>query len=105
MFVKGQSGNPAGKLPGTKHVKTVDFRAAVQMLIDKKSEKLDKWIDRIAVKNPARAVECIVALAEFSTPKLSRVTHTGDVDAPVFFSQVKDDIPDAPVPPTTETDI
>lgn len=93
-FAKGQSGNPAGKLPGTRHVKTNDFKTAVQLLIDKKSADFEKWIDRIAKKNPARALDCIRDLAEFATPKLSRITHTGDKDAPVLYKEVSDDIPD-----------
>lgn len=95
-FKKGQVANPHGRPVGSKNVVTGDFKAAVANLINNRGDDLNDWIERIAAKNPARAVDCIVALAEFSQPKLSRVTHTGDVNEPVFFKQVEDDIPPDP---------
>lgn len=92
-FKKGQSGNPNGRPPGIQTERTKDFKTAVKSLLDDCGPQLFEWVQRVAEKNPQRAVECLASLAEFATPKLSRVTHTGDVNEPVFFKQVEDDIP------------
>lgn len=103
-FKKGQSGNPAGRLPGVKTARTKDFRTAVTSLLDDCGPELLGWIQRVAEKQPQRAVDCLAALAEFSTPKLSRITHAGDENAPVLFGRAIDDIPNDPVHPTTKAD-
>lgn len=103
-FKKGNVANPNGRPPGSLNKATGDFRESVKKLLDDCGPELFTWVQRVAEKNPQRAVDCLAALAEYATPKLSRVTHTGDTDAPVLFYQVKDDIPDAPIHTTTQTD-
>lgn len=92
-FKKGQSGNPAGRPPGSLNKSTKAFREVMTALLEKNEEMFEKWIERIAKNNPGQAYDLMLRSAEFTTPKLSRVTHTGDVNEPVFFKQVEDDIP------------
>lgn len=101
-FKKGVAANPHGRPPGTPNKVTTDFRLSVKNLLDDCGPQLFEWVQRVAEKNPQRAVDCLAALAEYATPKLSRVTHTGDPDAPILFSKVGDDIPEVPGDPDTD---
>ncbi len=95
-FKKGQSGNPAGRMPGVPNKATVDFRESVKKLLDDCGPELAGWVARVAEKNPQRAVDCLAALAEYAIPKQSRVTQVGDPDAPILYKEVVDNIPNEP---------
>lgn len=92
-FKKGVAANPNGRPPGVPNKVTTDFKESVRLLMNNKAAKFDEWIDRIALENPGRAMEIIGQLGEFVVPKQSRVTVVGDINEPVFFKQVEDDIP------------
>ncbi len=99
-FKKGQVANPNGRPPGSQNVATKDFKQAVKNLLEENSANIQEWLARVAENNPARALECLGNLAEFAQPRLSRVTHAGDADAPVLFQRITDDLidRDAPTP-------
>lgn len=92
-FKKGNSGNPNGRAVGTQNVVTKDFRNAVSQLLNDCGPELLGWIERIAVKKPDRAIECLTKLAEFATPKLNRTELAGDINGnPILVKQIVDDI-------------
>ncbi len=99
-FKKGQSGNPNGRPKGSLNKSTKAFREVMQALLEKNEEQFSKWIERIARNNPDAAFGRLMQAAEFTTPKLSRVTHAGDSDAPILYKEVVDNIPDEPEIPT-----
>lgn len=69
VFVKGQSGNPNGRPPGTQS----PAKKAIANYIDRSAEKLDAWLDEIyADKGALEAFKCFADLLEYHVPKLSR---------------------------------
>lgn len=70
-----------GRVKGTPNKLTSEFKEAVNKLLWTASPKMVGWIDRIAVDDPARALDLISKLAEYAYPKLSRsdvnATHSG----------------------------
>lgn len=71
-WVKGVSGNPAGKPKGTLNKATTEFRNAVADLINHNSAHLQAWLEQIATDNPEKAVDMMCKLAEYAAPKLAR---------------------------------
>ncbi len=95
-FKKGQSGNPAGRRLGSQNKSTKVFKEVMQALLEANEENFEKWIKRIAKDDPDAAMGRLLQAAEFVAPKLSRLTHTGDAEEPVFFKQVEDNVPADP---------
>lgn len=88
-FVKGQSGNPAGKPKGTVNKTTSKIRDAISAALDQHAGNLGEWLDEVAngrLVNGVRitpgdkkeAIECYNKLAEYAIPKLARTEHVGD---------------------------
>lgn len=69
------------------------WKESIQEVLELNGPEMDAWIQRAAKRNPLGAIAAMATLAEFTDPKLSRVTHTGDVNEPIFFKQVDDDVP------------
>ena len=56
----------------TPNIVTSDIREAYRKLIENRLDKLDLWFDKVAIKDPAKALSIIIDLSEFIIPKLSR---------------------------------
>lgn len=82
-FVKGQSGNPAGKPKGP-NKSTTRLKEALTRFTDDNADRLQEWLDEIAIKDgPRAAFKCFANLIEYSMPKLARTEHTGEGGGPV----------------------
>jgi hypothetical protein len=84
-FKPGQSGNPKGKPKGPNKA-TVEFRQTVQALLDRNSENVAKWLERVAADDAYKALSIIAQLAEFAAPKLARTEVAGDPENPLKHS-------------------
>ena len=61
-----------GRPKGTPNKTTKEIREAYQCFIEDNTEKLQEWLERVAEKNPAKAIELMANLSEYILPKLSR---------------------------------
>ena len=62
-----------GRVKGTPNKSTQDIREAYRMLIENNLDNLTKWLEKVAVKDPAKAIYILSDLSEYVLPKLSRV--------------------------------
>lgn len=61
-----------GRPKGAKNRVTRDVRAAIAELLQANVHKVPTWLDAVAKKNPARALELLIRLLEYHIPKLAR---------------------------------
>jgi len=87
MFQKGQSGNPAGRTPGSKNKIQDEVKQAFSMLLQNKIPELEDWISRVAERDPSKALEIYVKISERFLPQLSRQEVTG-ADGKDLFQNV-----------------
>lgn len=81
-FKKGDPKPPgSGKKKGSHNHVTKDAKALMESLVDYGLEHAQKWLERTAKKNPARALEALAKIAEYRLPKLAKtdVEHHGGV--------------------------
>jgi len=74
-FVKGESGNPAGKPKGSANKTTNKIREAYQKLIEDNLENMTIWLMQVAADDPKGALDILNKMAEYTTPKLARVEN------------------------------
>lgn len=67
----------AGRPPGSPNKATADVRAAIAKLLENSSDKMQEWLDRVAMDSPAKALTIVKDLAEYHIPKLARTEVTG----------------------------
>ena len=87
MSTLEQSRRPktGGRTKGTPNKVTQEFRETVQKLIDDNRDNVGRWLTLVAEgdgsengkPNPAKALELLSSLAEFASPKMARIEHTG----------------------------
>jgi hypothetical protein len=75
-FTKGISGNPRGRRPGSKDKAKKDIKQAFQSLIENNLSNIEKWLNEVAVDNPAKALDIILKLTEFILPKMKAMELT-----------------------------
>lgn len=54
-------------------IATARLRTAIAELTDTNFEQVQEWLDYVAIMDPAKALDFVLRLLEFSVPKLSRV--------------------------------
>lgn len=91
-FKKGEAkGKPKGALNHT----TRDIKEAYQLLIEKNLDNLSKWLNEIAVKDPARAINIILDLSEYVIPKLARsdfnLKNNSGEKVQILFNEICED--------------
>lgn len=69
---RGKTNNPHGRPKGSGNKSTELVRKAVADLLDGYAPRMHEWLDQVAADNPAKALDVIVGLLEYSLPKLQR---------------------------------
>ena len=64
--------NREGRPKGSPNKTTKEIRDAFQCFVEDNTDKFQGWIDEVAKKNPAKALELIGSLSEYVLPKLTR---------------------------------
>lgn len=77
-FKKGHK-KVGGKTEGTQNKATKDIKEAYRQLIEKNLDNLTGWLEKIADKDPEKAIRIINDLSEYVIPKLARQELTGKV--------------------------
>ena len=86
MANKQQTNNPKGRPAGSPNKSTAMAREAIAKFVDGNSDKLQGWLDEIAMSEkhgPKVAFDCFMQVAEYHVPKLARVEQVGDTDKPI----------------------
>lgn len=87
MFQPGQSGNPAGRKPGTPNKVAEEIKQAFSQLLQNNVPQLEEWIQRVGERDPAKALEIYTKISERFVPQLSRQEVTG-ADGKDLFQNV-----------------
>jgi hypothetical protein len=84
--MKFESGHKkvGGKKPGTLNKTTRDIKEAYRMLIESNLDNLTAWVEKIAEKDPEKAIRILSDLSEYVIPKLARSEHTGSEGKDLF---------------------
>jgi hypothetical protein len=69
MFVKGQSGNPAGKPKGTKNPTTEKVKQFYLELLNGNLGNIQMWLNQTAQSDPSKALDFLLKLSPFVIPK------------------------------------
>lgn len=79
-FKKGQSGNPTGRPAGAKDKAQSEIKEAFQLLVEGNLLNIEIWLKKIAARDPAKALDLILKLAEFVLPKMKATEITSSID-------------------------
>lgn len=80
---KGQVNPGAGRPPGSANKSTIKAREAIAQFVDGNAQRLNGWLDAIAVDSPKDAFNCFMSVVEYNLPKLARKELVGDPDKPL----------------------
>lgn len=78
MFKPGESGNPAGRPKGTKNQFTLELKNAFKLVLTNKMPELERYIDRVAEEDPAKAADLIIKLTERFLPRIAQTQVTNE---------------------------
>jgi hypothetical protein len=81
-FKKGEVSNPRGRAAGVAN-DTRRFKVNINKFLEYGSDKLLKWLDEVAEKDPKAAIDAVCKLAEFAYPRLARQVVVGEKENPV----------------------
>ena len=84
-FKPGQSGNPAGRKPGSQNYYTKKTKEAFAMLLNDNLDNLSTWLSQVAADDPKEALKIVMSLSERFVPKLSQQQLT-DADGQNLLS-------------------
>ncbi len=74
---KGNTNNPHGRKAGVPNKVTAQAREAIAAFVDGNAERLNTWLDLIAMESPKDAFICFMSVVEYHIPKLQRQEQTG----------------------------
>jgi hypothetical protein len=75
--------NPRGRVKGSQNKATIEFKTALNQLLESSTPEMIGWLERVAKDDPAKALDLIGKLAEYVYPKLARSEFVGDKSAPI----------------------
>lgn len=80
-----------GRPKGLPNKSTVQAREAIARFVDGNADRLQDWLDKIAVDSPERAFTLFQSVIEYHVPKLARTVLEGDPDKPLHLQHTIDD--------------
>jgi hypothetical protein len=84
---KGAPKSGGGSRKGVPNKSTANAREAIARFVDGNSDRLQGWLDDIALdekQGPKAALDAFMGLLEYHVPKLARTEHVGDGGGPVI---------------------
>lgn len=75
-----------GSRAGIPNKTTAVFKEALNNLLEMSAPKMLEWLDRVAMEDPAKALDQVSKLAEYVHPKLARTEHAGDKENPIAIA-------------------
>lgn len=93
MPPKGKSNNPNGRPKGIENKATLEFKEAVNKLIDFATPQMVGWLDTIAQDDPNKALDHVYKFAQFGFPLLSRaeLKHEGEITLSQMIADLHDE--------------
>lgn len=84
-FTKGESGNLSGRPQGARDKAQSDIKQAYQSLLEGNLSNIEIWLNEVAAKDPAKAIELMLRLSEFILPKMkaTEITTSDNEGQPV----------------------
>lgn len=101
-FEPGKSGNPAGKPKGTLSKKTKEIKEAYTNLIHGNIDGLMDMLNRVAIADPARALEILIKISPFVIPKKMEQDITIENPIKIQLPPNPNSVPDATADDETE---
>lgn len=89
-FKKGISGNPQGRKPGSKDKAQKDIKQAYQSLVEGNLSNIENWLNVVAAKDPAKALDFMLRLSDFILPKMKAVEIQNNFSQPIQQIIVRD---------------
>jgi hypothetical protein len=91
MFKPGESGNPNGRKKGVPNKDTQQVKDAYLALIQGNLPQLQEWLDRVAAKDPGRAIDLLLKLSPFVIPKKSEQDISLDSPINIILPKKEDE--------------
>ena len=66
-----------GRPKGAVNKSTAIVREAIANLLERNAPNMDKWLNKVAAKDPYKALDLMNKLSEYHIPKLARTEVTG----------------------------
>jgi hypothetical protein len=90
---KGSTGNPNGRPVGIQNKATLEFKTAVNNLINFATPQMISWLERVALTDPDKALDMVYKFAQFGYPLLARTESTNlNVNAEKLTKEQRDAI-------------
>ena len=81
-FKPGESGNPAGRRPGSANEVSKRIRDAFANLLEGREEELHEALNKLKEKDPKAYLEMYVKISQRFVPEVSRAEITGQDGEP-----------------------
>lgn len=78
-----------GRKKGTPNKSTTEIREAYGMLIRGNIQNLTRWLEEVANKNPAKALDILATFSKYVIPSYSSTEIKGEVDSSITFNIIK----------------